>query len=128
MKAGIFVLCSFCVVGLLTYAHRVAEAEDSVSQKNKLSAQKETPEHGFSVQFNQSGVVQSKENVSFLGENVFANPEVSTIFHKAAGRALRGGGYTRFLWPDENGEVKLHVAYSFMDKDTNVVMMAEPKK
>ena len=127
MKAGLFILCSFCVVGLLTYAHRVAEAEDSVAQKNKLSALKESPpENGFTVTFDQTGAVQNQTNVN-LGKNVFANPEVSTIFHKAAGRALRGGGYTRFLWPDQNGQVKLHIAYSFMNNDSQVVTVAEPK-
>jgi signal transduction histidine kinase len=130
MAKELFVVCSLCVVGLLTYARRVAQSEDIIHQKKQLAAQKESPEEGFFIVYNQKGEIVEQENVN-LGENVFANPEVSTIFHKCAGRALRGGGYTRFLWPDREGRVRMHMAYAYMDERNNasvVVTVAEPKK
>lgn len=139
LKASIaFVI--LCAAGTLTYAYRVAEAEGAISQKKNLmersknafeSVQNEDNNFagGFAVDYEASGKVLRQLNADPLeGKNLFQNPDTAAIFHKCAGRAMRGGGYTTFMWPNHEGFVCRHVAYTFAKKGGSIVTIAEPRK
>lgn len=120
-------------LGVALYIRRVRKAQKEMEQKRNLAiaAVQDDPSHildgGFRVTISSLGEVEDQIHAEpLVGKNVFSTPELSEIFHRCMARALRGGGYNTFLWPDAQGTVRPHVSYSFT-KGRSIVVIAQPR-
>ena len=112
---------------VLAYRRSTVQTSRSLDQKERLRGSKTPSKLGFGVVFDSKGSVTETSNASLSSKNVFSTPDLAAVFHKCAGRALRGGGFVTFVWPNQEGVLDTHVAFAYAGPKDTVVVVAEPK-